>query len=195
MHPIRVFNGVLTSDFAKEAETRDRTRVLFSCEIVKEAQCSGGKDRLFSFVPNALLVFLSSVFISFDIPKKILWSKQPLRGVLSGSSAGAGVCAWSEEICLCSCRNLKRIINNLEAEIWFTDEVPPSMDKASGWGGALYRMLGVLGGYTAVVAGAGSSCLSGVSATGIAACVKHEQGNSCRCTSLKWSMSNLEDII
>jgi len=72
MHPIRVFNGVLTSDFAKEAETRDRTRVLFSCEIVKEAQCSGGKDRLFSFVPNALLVSLSSVFISFDIPTKIL---------------------------------------------------------------------------------------------------------------------------
>ena len=79
MHPIRVFNGVLNLYFAKEAETRDQTRVLFSCEIVKEAQCSGGKERLFSFVPNALLVSLSSVFISFDIPTKILWSKQALR--------------------------------------------------------------------------------------------------------------------
>ena len=69
MHPIRVFNGVLTSDFAKEAETSDQTKVLFSCKIMKEAQCSGGKERLFSFVPNALLVSLSSVFISFDIPK------------------------------------------------------------------------------------------------------------------------------
>jgi len=72
MHPIRVFNGVLTSDFAKEAETSDWTRVLFSYEIVKEAQCSRGKEIWFSFVPNALLVSLSSVFISFDIPTKIL---------------------------------------------------------------------------------------------------------------------------
>jgi hypothetical protein len=66
--PIRVFNGVLTPDFAKEAKTRDQTRVLLSCEMVKEAQCSGGKERLFSFVPNALLISRSSVFISFEFP-------------------------------------------------------------------------------------------------------------------------------
>ena len=85
MHPIRVFNGVLNLYFAKEAETRDQTRVLFSCEIVKEAQCFEGKERLFSFVPNALLVSLSSVFISFEIPTKSFDPNSPIR-------AGMTVC-------------------------------------------------------------------------------------------------------
>ncbi|KAJ1290556.1 hypothetical protein BS78_02G253200 [Paspalum vaginatum] len=51
----------------------------FLCGMMKRLQCSKGKGRMLSCVPNAILAFLSSVIVSFGFPKHGLNGNRQLK--------------------------------------------------------------------------------------------------------------------